>query len=68
MRSKSFVDCVKYSVVPTEKVGKENNKEIEIVFMYQLDIMKLLEIIAMDKLQREEEDRIKRWNKTRQWK
>ena len=42
---------------------KINPKDVKIVFMYQLDIMKLLEIVALDQIQKEQEDTIKRWNK-----
>ena len=42
---------------------KTDPKDVKIVFMCQLDIMKLLEIVALDKIQKEEEDTIQRWNK-----
>ena len=62
---RDMTTTVKYFVPETENVKNVERavqKEIRIVFMYRLDIMKLLEIIALDKIQREEEDRIKRWN------
>ena len=40
-----------------------NPKDVKIVFMYQLDIMKLLEIVALDRIHKEQEDTMKRWNK-----
>ena len=42
---------------------RRNPEDIEIVFKYRLDIMKLLEMVALEKIKREEEDRVKRWNK-----
>ena len=45
------------------KKRKINPKDVKIVFMYQLDIMKLLEIVALDRIHKEQEDTMKRWNK-----
>lgn len=63
---KSIIQPVAYATIDkSRKMSKRkvDPKEIKIVYMYRLDIMKLLEIVAVDKIQKEQENTIKRWNK-----